>query len=262
MEDPKKFYRHALSVSVDYWASDTCNASTMLSVAEKTKVVTVHHSLPYILSLDEENKISVWDYELKKLIWSRSVVQLLSEVSSVSSVSSISSKDSSNQYLNKPMISIRSQARNTGKVILTSSRAPATSMTANNSETSTIKNANQWGELREVDFADKFTIAYRGGCIGNHKSDTEIRLEHRLIFRFDTMIVLYNIFTMKFVLISAVDLIAKKLCSVAFLTSDTLAIGCHDGNIKLWNIEKKVIERVVAVGSKEVTYINTVPLER
>lgn len=254
-EESKKFYRHALSIEVDYWASNSQQASNLLGAAEKTKVVVPHHSLPCILSWDEENTISVWDYEAKKLVWSRTLVQLVAELARGHEISKPSKGSQS-------FVSSRAQSRGSAHAQLSNRSPSIPNKSSLTGEANAMgKNTHQFGELREVDFADKLSIAYRGG-IANLPSESEIRYEHRLLLRFDTTIVLYNIFTNRFTMITANDLITKKIASCAFLSNDCLAVGCHDGNLKIWNIKRKLIERVFSVGQKDVTYINTIPLDR
>ncbi len=276
-----KFYRPSLSAKVDYWCIDASNHLEVPLSTRKTKFSQTHPVLPLLMSVDENQTIAVWDFDTKQIIWSRNMVQLHSEVSSAVAVgqgnASQIPKGGSTYSRTKGLTRSlgRSQetlpVHNMNNVVF--ERVTAQIDDVQLAQPALSKAANQHlGELKFAGFADSQYIDYdTGRSNGNqitsnpwiHFRATNVGIEHRLVFVFDSVVVVYNYVTNKMDVISSSDLNHKKPSCVEFLDYDKLAIGCNDGVVRIWNCSTAIIDASFGLSSsnKEVTLIKVLPLE-
>jgi WD40 repeat protein len=263
-----KTYQPALSVQVDYWCVDGITAGDIQSQMHKTKHSQTHPVLPLVLSLDENQTIGIWNYELKRLIWSRTLVQMQQEISAASSTSQQEQQLSTQtpqsviaQSLSRLTLHAtrRSTLHSQNLCVLS---AYQTLHDATPASASTAKAATQaLGELKHISFADSQFIQHETGI---HVAGFPGRPHkaHQLVILFDSMVVVHDYCLSQTVVLGNVALSNRKPTAVEFLDDIRVAIGCSDGTVRVWNLDLNKEEFCFALGGspKEVSLLKTVPL--
>jgi WD40 repeat protein len=291
VEPVSKFYRPSLSAKVDFWCVDASNHLEVSAVVRKTKFSQSHPVLPLLLSIDENQSIALWNHDLKQLVWSKSLVQLHSEINAAMSTAAGDGQT-------RPVVGQYSRARGISRSLARTQDPLATNnenwalfehVTAHMNDNpvavpAAVKAATQaLGELKFVGFADSQFIGYDSGRLNGNAGlvntsvnsgqmianpwacfrNTNAAIDNRLVMLFDAIVVIYHYLTGKVEVITSSDLNNKKPSCVEFLDNEKLAIGCVDGFVRIWNCSSRLVDASFGLSSsnKEVTLIKVLPLE-
>lgn len=239
-----QYFRPDIDVSVDFWCCETPFQSNW----QKSKLIATHPTLPFLLSCDVDQVISIWNIATQQLVWNRSAALLIKECSGVSPISIFH-----HDKLGMQRFSARSSQRSHGL-----SRNLEYSVNKVDDVISDIKSKEMsFGEVKFVDFADTLTLTFNG----SYHNSKDIYLENRILILFEQAIIIVNYSTHQYSLICSNDLMGKKPSSVEFLDEHNCAIGCNDGMVRIWNIKKSCLERAFSCTKYEITYLKVIPTE-
>jgi WD40 repeat protein len=240
-----QYFRPDLDVSVDFW----CCTTPFQSNWQKSKLIASHPTLPFLLSCDEDQVLSIWNIATQQLIWQRSATLLIKECSGVSPISIFHHGTIGAQRFSK-----RSSERFHGL-------SRNLDYSVNKAETvgtsDTKSKEMSFGDVKSIDFADTVTLTFNGSF---HNSK-DVSLENRIVVLFDQAIIVVNYSTHQYSLICSNDLMGKKPTSVEFLDEHNCAIGCNDGTIRIWNLKKSSMERAFGNTKSEIMLIKSIPVE-
>lgn len=213
----------------------------------KTKFVSAHPILPLILSLDEYGNISLWDSQLKQIVWASSGFQLQKEAILQAYHAQIPSKDEHKKFAARSKHA--SLARLNGPALRNMGNIAIPHMTPmpfdSYSALSAVPNEvlkDFLGDIKAVDFSDPEYILAQGGKNLQfphlNLSTIETSAQHRLTFLFDQAIVVYNYQQGKVLSILKLNTdLANKLMKPTcweWLTAAHLAVGAADGHVRVF----------------------------
>jgi len=238
-------FRPDIDLALDYW----CNSIPFQTNWQKTKLIVSHPTLPLILSCDEEQTLSIWNYSLSQLVWSRSSQQLVKDATGVPPVSLLQHvKFNPRRISHNSIRRIEGLTRNLNCVNLQTS-ADSTAKPGKD---------NTFGEVKTIDFSDTASLSHNGG----YHNSRDVHIENRIIVLFDQAVIVYNYDIHSYSLITMKELDGKKPTSVEFIDDYNCAIGCNDGMTRIWNIPQARLGKTFGYSKSEISCLKTISFEK
>lgn len=214
----------------------------MIDQIRKTRNLAVHATLPLLVSVELEQKITpsinLWNYDLHQLLWSKTCSDVYHDASA----------ESTKKYektFKKAFVRSRSdQPEPSVKFYSVDFSSKVTE------DVPVAKGAVGSGVIRDVKFLD-FAI--------NPAHEAVVR-DIGLVVLGDTFVIIYYCSTNTHTVITSADLGKKTPSSIEMLADNKLLIGCTDGTIKLWNISHHTSELIIqALPKTDIANMRLVP---
>lgn len=262
-EDNIQYFRPELSCSLHYWAHTStvpivpaagtkppaAGASHQQPPIEfiKTKIIKTHPILPLILSCDEEENITLWNYELKQKLMSQPVYSLINE-SQRKSASHVAASTTTGRFNQRSVDRYNDELLFLPKTVNFAPRKP-------------IEHSGKfreiYGQVKDIDFADESTITYNGS-----NDVTPQSAEYRIYIQFDQAVAFLHLMTKKISLVTPQILNNKAPSAIDFLTPNYCMVGCSDGGVRIWNISQSKVDKTFSIGKTDVAVLKVLPYER
>jgi hypothetical protein len=263
-DDSVQYFKPDISCQLHYWGYNSkthpVSANNQLQF-HKTKLLKTHPTLPWILSLDEEEKVlSLWNYENQHQDWSRSIYSLIHD--SDSSASSDSRKSITGAVL-APSAKPKSQFNRRSVDAMNDDllfRPQSINFSVQKPTDQGVKHKETFGNVKEIDFVDNAVLTYHGTAEGN--SVHPASKEHKIYILFDYAIVIVSLMSKKVsCVLTSQSLNKASPVAVDFLSPTLCLIGCNDGNIRIWNTISGKIDKTFLVTKSELYIMKVIPFE-
>lgn len=253
-EDNIQYFRPELSCTLHYWAQTRSVSASAVATGPKTsstvefvktKIIKVHPVLPLILSCDEEENITLWNYELKQKLMSQPVYAFIHEQQRKTTAAATPQTKRYNQ---------RSMDRHNDELLF---QPKYVSYAPRKPIDQSAKYREVYGAVKDLDFADESTITYNGSNDATPQS-----AEYRIFIQFDQAVAFIHLMTKKVSLVTPQILNNKVPTAIDFLTPNSCMIGCSDGGVRIWNISQSKVEKSFSIGKTDVSILKVLPFER
>lgn len=249
-EENIQYFRPELSCQLHYWGSSTHSGASTPSgpvTFIKTKLMKTHPLLPLILTCDEEDNISLWNYELKQRLMSQPVYSLLVEAENRSTPVTAPRKRLMQRSINRYNDELLFQYKAIEFAPKTANSPPA-------------KYREIYGHVKEIEFIDESSIAYNGGGELTFSSSTQAT-EYRICVQFDQAVAFLHLMSKNASVITQQQL-GKLPTAYEFISPHYCLLGSADGVVRVWKTTLSKIEKTFSAGKSEVTTLKVLPFER
>jgi WD40 repeat protein len=197
-----------LPVEAFFWTMDPKEAEIKDSF--KVKCCDVHPELPYVLSADKSGKMQLWDIFRQKLLMNCSLGDMLQAVERrVSGVAHLSTR-----------------ARRSSTV---SHRASGGGSVADDA-----KRVKEAGSVVSVRFVDKFALCWTTGKPPADNYGNSYNNSSRIMVLCENCLLFYDYVSGIAHMLSSTEL-SKPPAAAEFIAPNLCAVGCSDGQIRVWD---------------------------
>ena len=238
----------AIGIDISYWCNDHMN-NLKKDDGDKVKHFEVHTINPWILSIDRDDDISIYDFSKKSKIFQSSLSLLLSSALESSNnnnnvhnaskhtpynYNSIIYNNKLPSYRSSPMFKYYNNNTNYDNIINNKPLTNDTNMTEN-----TINNAftdNKNILVKYIGFADNsITIS---SSTNQRCNSEDFTTYGKIIILCNNCILIHDIYSNHTNVIHASDLQHKNPTSIEFICDTICVIGCSDGIVRFWECDR------------------------
>ena len=192
----------------------------------------MHPEYPWVLSVDRDGKVSVWDFERNVQLLSKSIAELiLSAAESSVEVNSSNSTGKSQGFLSSRLINDQD---NDDTLFTERSLSPSSTPNTKQKEISAPTRLC-FIDINALFWSNKIpTTSSTSSTPINYNSDQKNNSFHQLgqiMIVCESIILFYNFISHKAMTLSVTDL-TKPPTSLEFMSHDICAVGCADGMIR------------------------------
>jgi WD40 repeat protein len=246
-----QYFKPEVSCFLQYWGyhhlkenAPSSNTQAQPLDLYKTKIVKVHPLYSLLLACDENERISLWNYEIGRLIWEQPVYSIVND--------GLGPEKRVTVIPHRTRYNARSVARMNDDF---STQRVKVDFSYKKPVDPTTKYKETFGKVKDLDFADYGALSYNGSEYADGTS------ENRIVVLFEHAVIVIDMLTKK-VFREASGVAQKAPNAVDFLTPQLCLIGCADGNIRILNMRSAKVEKVFVACTKEILLMKVIPCER